>query len=578
MNTEKTLRITPLIKFWIILVCLIGALPSMADNLTASVDRDTLGLEEAFVLNLRYDKQINATPDYELLRKDFDILNVQSGTQMSIINGSMEASTQWNISLAPKKIGKALIPSFNIDGAVSDAIEITIEGKSNNPNLGNNDITVVTEISHDSTHVQQQLLLTVRLYSTVSLNGAELQPLELKNAIVVKLDDKQYQTQIRGKTGLVLESRFIIYPQESGELNIPSLLYQAAIDNGTRDIFGRGNSKVLRYRTDEVNVQVDPAISAAGEPWLPAKGLTLSEHWNMDLDNLKVGEPVSRSITIKAEGLTAAQIPPLDSPQINHLTFYKDQAQSEDQKSDKSITGSRIETMAIVPTQPGKYVLPEVKVKWWNTDTQQFEVASLAAVTLTVASGAMSTNNLQATGAIDATEPMEPLPLNTDLNSLPTTAPQIIKEAPLWLYVSNLLSLIGLAWFGRKVWQLQKKLNAIHHTNEQLKTQQTHTEAQAWQKLKHSLVEHNALKIRTDLLNWAQIHWHNPQLINLQCLGSYIGDSNFNNLLHQLDQTIYSNNVQALNTSELLQLLSNLRRDKTKKATTQNELQPLYKS
>src|SRR5690606_34445830 len=111
-------------------ILLVTGLNSYAGNLTASVDRDTLGLEETFTLVLRYDEQINASPDYELLQKDFDILNTQSGTQMSIINGSMEASTEWKIALAPKRIGKLLIPSFNVDGAISDAIEITIEGKS----------------------------------------------------------------------------------------------------------------------------------------------------------------------------------------------------------------------------------------------------------------------------------------------------------------------------------------------------------------------------------------------------------------------------------------------------------------
>ena len=85
---------------------MVTGLNVFAGNLTASVDRDALGLEETFTLVLRYDEQINATPDYELLQKDFDILNTQSGTQMSIINGNMEASTEWKIALAPKRIGQ----------------------------------------------------------------------------------------------------------------------------------------------------------------------------------------------------------------------------------------------------------------------------------------------------------------------------------------------------------------------------------------------------------------------------------------------------------------------------------------
>ena len=55
-------------------VLMVTGLNVYAGTLTASVDRDTLGLEETFTLVLRYDEQINASPDYELLQKDFDIL------------------------------------------------------------------------------------------------------------------------------------------------------------------------------------------------------------------------------------------------------------------------------------------------------------------------------------------------------------------------------------------------------------------------------------------------------------------------------------------------------------------------
>ena len=569
LNTKQ------LLQFWLLMLSSLCAVPSIAANLSASVDRDTLGLEETLVLNLRYDEQINATPDYDLLRKDFDILNVQSGTQMSIINGSMEASTQWTLSLAPKKIGTALIPSFNINGAVSDAIEITVEGKSRNQTSNDENITLVTELDQHSSHVQQQLLLTVRLYSKVSLAGIELEPLELKNAIVVKLDDKQYQTQVHGQAAIAIESRFAVYPQQSGELLIPSLLYQVAVDNDTRDIFGRSNSKILRYRTDEQRIDVKPARSAAGEPWLPAKNLTLTEHWNLDIDDLKVGEPVSRTITIKADGLTAAQITPLPSPQVKNLTFYKDQAQNDDQKNDAGVVGTRIETLAIVPTQAGKFVLPEVKVKWWNTQSQEFEIASLPAVSLTVASSAMSASNLQTTPA--ATEPIEPVPLTTDLNSLNPQQP-ITTEAPYWLYATNLICFIGLLFFALKAWQLQRSLKSISATKAAITAAHIHKESDAWQKLKATIALQQAAQIRVELLHWAQLHWPKQQLLSLQDLIQHLDDPKLTQVLTQLDQAAYSSHAAPLDTSELLQLLSNLRRSKNKGAASPNELRPLYKN
>src|SRR5690606_32761596 len=218
---------------------MVTGLNVFAGNLTASVDRDTLGLEETFTLVMRYEQQINTAPDYELLQKDFEILNTQSGTQMSIINGSMEASTEWKIALAPRRIGKLLIPSFNIDGAVSDAIEITVEGKSRKPKDSQSDVTVEIESSVDTAYVQQQIIVTLRLYTTVGLSGVDLQPLQVKDALVVQLDEKQYQTKINNRPGAVVETRYAIFPQQSGELIIPSMLYQVSVNSGNRDIWDR---------------------------------------------------------------------------------------------------------------------------------------------------------------------------------------------------------------------------------------------------------------------------------------------------------------------------------------------------
>jgi hypothetical protein len=570
---KNKLSLSALLNYFILLIGCICATSSFAANLTASVDRATIGLEDTFVLSLRYDEQINATPDYELLRKDFDILNVQSGTQMSIVNGSMEASTQWNIALAPKKIGKALVPSFNINGAVSDAIEMTIEGRSPNQAQANEDITVVTEFDSDSVFVQQQLLMTVRLYTTVSLTGAELQPPELKDALVVKLDEKQFQTTVRGRPGAVIETRFAIYPQQSSTLNIPSLLYQVAVDSGARshwnDPFGRSSNKVLRYRTDEKNVEVKAVPHYAdASNWMPAKNLQVKEHWNLDLDNLKVGEPVSRSITITAEGLTAAQINPLSDYKINNLTFYQDQAQSEDQKNEQGVTGTRIETTAIVPTQAGKFDLPAVEIHWWNTNTQAMETTKLPAVTLNV-SGSSLLANSQTPNSYAGEIP-------TEGSGLTGTNPSVIEKTPLWLYATNLISLLLALLFAWHSWRAKQTLNSLLQAEQQKATIYAQKESAAWHRFRKGLAEHNPAQLRNHIILWAQAYWNKPELSNLSAIAAHL-PARLNELLQELDKAIYSASKQDFNSDELFQLLSNFRREKNKRQDDIAELQPLYK-
>ena len=579
---------TSLFKFWLSrclgFVLMITGLNVFAGNLTASVDRDTLGLEETFTLVLRYDEQINTTPDYELLQKDFDILNTQSGTQMSIINGNMEASTEWKIALAPKRIGKLLIPSFNIDGAVSDAIEITVEGRSRKPKDGQNDVSLEIETSADTVYVQQQIIVTLRLYTTVGLSGVDAQPLQVKDALVVQLDEKQYQTKINNRPGAVVETRYAIFPQQSGELIIPGTLYQVSVNTGTRDIwdrfYGNNQNNLLRLRTEEQKINVLPApATASGSPWMPANKVELIEHWSASIDSLKVGEPITRTITIKAEGLTAGQISPLEIGNLDGITFYKDQAQNDDQKSANGVVGSRIETIAIVPTKEGVFTLPQTEVRWWNTHSQMMETAYLNAVTLKVGSGALSPQNLDpATTPGVAQDPINDttsVPLNTDTRDAQPQI-QVVNKTPAWLYVTNLVSFIVALYFAMKFWQYKRAHEVSQGYRQQRIHHQRETENDAWNQVKRQLAEKSLTGLRKALIDWAQIHWKSPRITSLQAIAGQANMADLADELHKLDEAIFGSRNAVPDLEKLLQLLASLRRERQKYSANNPALKPLY--
>ena len=563
---------------------MITGLNVYAGNLTASVDRDTLSLEETFTLVLRYDEQISATPDYELLRKDFDILNTQSGTQMSIINGNMEASTEWKIALAPKRIGKLLIPSFTIDGAISDAIEMTIEGRSRSPQNTDSNVSVEVETSKDSSYVQEQIIVTLRLYTTVGLNGVELQPLQVKDALVVNIDEKQYQTKINNRPGAVVETRYAVFPQHSGELIIPSMLYQVSVSSGQRDMwdrfYGNNQNNILRLRTEEQRINVLPApTSVNAAEWQPANNLSLSEHWSTSIDSLKVGEPVTRSITIKADGLTAGQINPLQLAPIDGLTFYNDQAQTDDQKSANGVEGSRIETIAIVPTKAGNFTLPEVKVNWWDTKSNSIRTATLPAVTLNVGLGSMS----QLTPPIDETinentnRPTS-VELNTDLNSIQPQQSVAQEKAPAWLYLTNLLTLLAALFFALRLWLYKRSIAAANTKSDTEAHSSNQTENEAWSQLKRSLSDKNLTVLRKAIIDWSQVHWKNASITSLQAVAEQANEPVLTAELQKLDEAIFSSHKGTPDTEALLQLLAILRKNKQKKMSNNEQLSPLYKT
>src|SRR5690606_25289951 len=258
-----------------------------ADTLSASVDRDTISLQETFTLTLRFYAQTSDSPDLTLLQKDFDVLSTQQSNQMRVINGSMESFTDWRIALAPKRVGTLEIPAFTIEGARSDPISITVESQSRAPQNASSNVFVDVEVSKNNVYVQEQILFTIRLFTSVSLNGAEMSPLELPDALVLDLVENQYQTNINGRQHVVVVSVYSIFPQHSGELVIPSLTYNVSVRTGQRDPwsdpFGNRRSTALRLRTDEQTIKVNsvpPQFS--GQDWLPAKNLQLTEHWSSE--------------------------------------------------------------------------------------------------------------------------------------------------------------------------------------------------------------------------------------------------------------------------------------------------------
>jgi hypothetical protein len=421
---------------------------------------------------------------------------------MSIINGRAESYTEWKIVLAPRKMGKLLIPSFTIDGNISDAIEITVEKQSSQSRaMGSEPVTVEIETNKDSVYVQEQIILTIKLITTVSLSGAQLDPLTIADTFITELDEKNYKTNINNKPALIVEKRFAIYPLKSGALTIPALRYQVQIDDG--DMFSRiygNNNNILRLMTDEKTLDIKAAPTDQTN-WLPADNLHISEHWSIGLDNLKVGEPVSRTVTITAQGLTAAQIPPLATLNIDGLTFYQDQAQTDDQKNPKGNQGSRIETTAIIPNKTGKFTLPEIKINWWNTKTQSYEVASLPAVTLNVTSGGNQLSSDQQNN--NQTEDMNESSADSSSNAnLATSSVNTINQlTPWWIYAllafTSLLSIFALlAW-----WNLRQRFNTYVLRKAEEENQAIESEAQAWNQVKDYLHNDKLIELRHAIID-----------------------------------------------------------------------------
>lgn len=174
-------------------------------------------------------------------------------------------------------------------------------------------------------------------------------------------------------------------------LNIPELIFSATLADaaGSQDPAPQGlkPGKLMHVSSAQMplTVKAKPVEYPADAPWLPARSLSLSESWNPEPDHSQVGDSLTRSLTLKAEGLSSSQLPPLPVTEANGLRSYPDQPQLSNQVSDRGLIGSREDSQALVPNRSGSIDLPAVEVVWWNTHEDHLERSSLPARTLQVA-------------------------------------------------------------------------------------------------------------------------------------------------------------------------------------------------
>ncbi|WP_111641899.1 BatD family protein [Marinimicrobium alkaliphilum] len=565
-------------------LALLAALPSAAANeLSASLDRNQATLGDTLTLRVRFmGQRVQQDPDFSALEDDFEILGTQRSNQMRIINNQTESWTEWRLTLAPKRAGELQIPAVEFGGQRSEPLTLTVrEPSSGRDGAARDDIWVEVSLSKDNPHVQEQVLMTVRLFTSVDLQAVELQPLELEDALVVEVAENRYRRQIDGVNHGIIENTFALFPQRSGELRIPALAYSVSLGSSRRDLWGNlhgtGRSGLRRLRTESKMLEVQPIPGEArGERWMPARDVELSERWSRDPDSLQVGEPVTRSITINADGLSGAQITPLGEARIDGFSYYPDQPQTDEQRDASGVRGTRMETVAMVPRRAGRHTLPEVTLRWWNTESQRFETATLPErrVRVQAAPGSIE-DDRQAVEQPGASLADTGASLYRDTPS--QDEPRVVTFVAWWWIAGAVFFALLSALLALMLWLSRRQLYRLTHTENAPVLDRN--EAILWRQMKRSSADNDLNALRQQLIRWAQRHWQTDSLHRLDQIIARTDNETLHRLLRQLDQILFSGSTATdFDSGALLQEVAALRREKRDRHYGKNKapLPPLY--
>ena len=454
-------------------LCAFGALwictTAHAANVRAWLDRNQMQLGETVTLNVQVEGDARVQePDFSALAGDFGMTGTQSSTSVNIVNGKTSSSVLWAVGLSPKHAGTFTIPALSVAGQQTQPLTLVVSPPSANATQPGGDVFVEAHAEPPSPYVQQQVLLTVKLYFAVNLTDGNLDDPKAQGAVVRKLgQDSRYGAQIGNRSYNVVERHYALTPENNGTLTVPPVVFRGhAMDaNGGGFFFNQGRAIGAQSPAITLNVRPRPAASGS-DMWLPARSMSLTANGIDAATKAQVGEPLTLTLRLEAQGLGFEQLPKLELPKMAGADIYPDKPVTQDKDDGQWLYGVRERKFAIVPNRPGPLTLPPISVGWWDTAHDRAETAQLPSLTLDVQPAAAGTT--PAPPAVSQNAPVAKVAETSGSIGVPAPVGADTTELHLWRSLAFIALALWaatlIAWIAWMLAQRRKQPSASART------------------------------------------------------------------------------------------------------------------
>jgi hypothetical protein len=478
-------------KILFVLMCVFTMCYS--EDISVHLNRSFVRMDESFSIQFTSEQKVNGQPDFSPLKQDFDILSTGKSNNTSIINGSVKQQVSWNLEVVPKREGKLTIPSITFGNYQS--APHSIEVIKNEDAKKDASIYLETEIApKQGVYAQSQLIYTVRLFRSVNLLQGTLSDVKVNDpdAMIEKLgNDVEFQKD----QYIVLERKYAIYPQHEGKLIISPVVFEGKIIIGGNTFFNV-HSQYKRVSSNEVTVDVKPIPSPFQKNnWLAAYDVKLTEEWSIEPPQMKVGEPITWTLKVTADGCLGNQIPHIALNFPEEIKQYEDKPLIENRGNE----GTRQMKIALIASKSGEIKIPEVAVKWWDLKNDKIRETLLPARTIDVV----------AVGPV-VEEPQ-------------IITSEAVQELPWWAW--GLIGLNSIWILGLVVWLAQK-----------CKIRQP--DLFKGSHLKNACNVNDAKQAEMYLLQWAEVTFPNEKFLSINEIKSHVNET-LQEAIDDLYQNLY---------------------------------------
>ena len=512
---------------------------SLAD-VSAWVDKNPVVVGEMFNFHIEA-KNVDEPeePDLSGIRS-LQVINRSMQNQTSIVGTSITRTVKWTYVMLAPSSGNYLIPALQVGNeATSPIILKAVESSQNN---NNQSVRLEVDVSPKNVYPQQQVLIRLRVIRTgLELENESLTPFAIDGTQIEKLNQKSFSNVKNGKRQLITEISYVLLPDKSGTILLPQVRYQGdeILGGNSQRKFGNfGNFFQQRGRrifsnSEAQTIKVKELPSGFKGWWLPATKLELEEKWLPENLEFRVGEPVTRILTVRAKGVFGNQIPELSFEIPDKMKAYADQPLIETDKTKDGLEGSRVEKWAVIPGRAGTIKLPEVSVYWWDVQQDKTRIAVIPAKMIEV----LPANNEIPDSLVNQDKLTEKDKDTVLVSEKPISTTD--NQSSFWKALAIVFAILWSATI--LLWLLYKNKNAAKDIENVVnnKRNQAHEIKSATKNVENALITGEAEIIQDALLKWAGSLWSENPPLGIEQIGERIPE--LKNGIKSLNSLLYGN-------------------------------------
>ena len=547
-------------------------------EVSAWVDNNPVVVGEMFRLHIEA-KNVDdpQEPDLSEIR-GLQVLNRSVQNQTSIVGTSITRTVNWTYVMLAPSSGNYRIPALQVGSEKTIPIALKAEESSQSPN--NQIVRLEVDVSPNEVYPQQQVLVRVKIIRTgAQLENESLTPFELAGTQIEKVNQRSFRKVKNGKRQLITEISYVLLPEKSGTILLPQLSYQGneILGGNSQGNFGNfgnfGNIFQQRGRrifsnSEAQTIQVKALPVGFKGWWLPAAKLELEEQWLPDPPEFRVGEPVTRTLTVNAYGVFGNQIPELSFELPEKMKAYADQPSIETVKTQEGLKGTRVEKWAIIPGQAGKLELPEISVAWWDVQKDEIRTSVFPARIIEV---------FPATVDFPAAPVTQETAIETKKTAVVVTQEPVLADQQVGFWKA-LAIVFAILWCATLLlWFFLKKNNTASgiKKEEEIKRNKELALRSATKKVEKALSSGEAETVQTALLKWADSVWSENPPQGIEQIGERIPQ--LKNGIKTLNSVLYGKQCKENSLEDLQKEFCELSfTAKNEKNNRHSQLSPLY--